>query len=244
MWNLSSGYRADYEFTSPYYPSFPTVSQSESQAVPESPDADVNQKVMREMGLVVASAHKSAIEKMHILENADDLPADPAFDSLLRQGLDTAPDADIRLAIITILISRNDVSVLPQAQALLTGDSLLEKQKRRLGYQLRSLRNPKAVPALTVLLQSQDDTTRRGAAEALWHIADRSSVPALVNALSDPNRDIRYFAVRALADITGDHEWGPEAAQFDDDQSRIIQHWKNWAADQQAPPQTPSLPKQ
>jgi HEAT repeats len=226
---LGKAYQAEYEFTSPYYPSFPVVSQTEERTAPYPADADVNQKVLRELGLVIASAQKTVTEKSRILENADELPEDKAFDGLLRQGLTTAPDADTRLAIISVLISRNDVSVLPQAQALLTGNSLPAKQKRRLGFQLRALRDPQAVPALVVLLSSEDEVTRRGAAEALWHIADRSTVPALVIALNDPARDIRYYAVRALADITGDHEWGPEASQFNEDEGRIVQHWKDWA---------------
>jgi HEAT repeat protein len=70
-----------------------------------------------------------------------------------------------------------------------------------------------AVPALTLLLKDNNQLARHETISALGEIGPGAmqAVPALIQALGDEND--RYFASRALADITG-QDFGEDAAAW------------------------------
>jgi hypothetical protein len=88
----------------------------------------------------------------------------------------------------------------------------------------------KAVPSVRRLLQSADAPLRRAAAQALWHVADASSQDAMIGALNDPDSEVRFYTIRGLAEVTGQKEWGPSSALFDEDEQTYLKHWRDWAA--------------
>ena len=61
-----------------------------------------------------------------------------------------------------------------------------------------------AVPAVAAALTHADAGVRAHAAEILGVIADPGCIPALTNALADDERDVRFAAVHALANIGGE----------------------------------------
>ena len=69
-----------------------------------------------------------------------------------------------------------------------------------------------------------------GAVEALWHIADPNTVPELLRSLQDPDEQVRFYAVRAFADIANEPGWGgPGESEFRNRQQEYLEHWQEWA---------------
>jgi hypothetical protein len=151
-------------------------------------------------------------------------------------GLRNTSDPDLHRRIQAELISRNDISELPDVCGALLADSISVNQKPVLLYVIaQHLRNEKAVPALTQLLQSHDPEVRVASAQSLWHIAAASSISALTEALSDQNSDVRYYAIRGLADVTGEQQWGPSPAEYQEHETKYRQHWLDWATQNKLP---------
>jgi HEAT repeat protein len=60
-----------------------------------------------------------------------------------------------------------------------------------------------AVPALIALLRNLDVGSRHSAAFALWKIGPKAALPALREALSDPDEFVRQSAAMAIENIEG-----------------------------------------
>lgn len=70
---------------------------------------------------------------------------------------------------------------------------------------------PTAAPAQTPA--PRDTTARMNALLELGRAGDRAAVPALIAALRDPNRDVRWVAIEALGDL-GDRRAVPALVQY------------------------------
>lgn len=217
-------------FTDLHFPSFPALPGSSLPSDLVSGESDPFHTVLAEMGAVIASPSESLNDKQVILLVSYALPSVDSFMSSLRAAEKTAADLDFKYRIQGELMSRGDLSPLPSVKLLLLQNALADKQKEILLFVIANrINNSRAVPHLKDLLQAGDLPTRRAAAEALWHIADPSSHSILVNALNDRDREVRYYATRALADSTGQREWGPAPGEFDDHEQKYVDHWRRWA---------------
>jgi len=87
--------------------------------------------------------------------------------------------------------------------------------------------SPNAAPVLAALLGSTETTVRRAAANALARIATPEVIAPLAKALDDPERDIRYYAVRGLAQATGAEV--PTLPLFYAKEAEMLGYWRNWA---------------
>ena len=96
-----------------------------------------------------------------------------------------------------------------------------------------SVTNPAAVPPLSSLVHSPYSSTREAVIEAFWHIGTRSVAPTVASALTDSDQKVRYYAVRALAAVNGQPEWGPSIPEFDEHESKYIQHWLDYSKSHQ-----------
>jgi len=114
---------------------------------------------------------------------------------------------------------------------LLDPDPRLAFTVSMLGHAMRvNLRSPRDVAALTTLLRSHDVVMRRTAASALSDIPTREAISALGHiALSDDDRDVRYFAVLGLAVGTGA---GNAIAKrlYEQDEPAMTAFWRGWVA--------------
>ena len=130
------------------------------------------------------------------------------------------------------LLYFNDVAEVPTVANLLLTNTATANQKTRLLYVIGyHVTDRRALPAITPLLQSGDDSVRVAAAKALWHIADAASIPQLSKALQDPSEEVRLYAVRAFSDIVKEPGWGtPSDAAFHDEEQKYLEHWQNWVA--------------
>jgi len=87
---------------------------------------------------------------------------------------------------------------------------------------------PGAVPTLASLLNSSAMPVRRAAASALASIGTPQIVaPLAKTALNDPERDVRYYAVRGLAQATGAEV--PTLPAFYTKEAEMLAHWRSWA---------------
>jgi hypothetical protein len=116
---------------------------------------------------------------------------------------------------------------VPQLVAALREDQTASWRASLLGkYRCSS---PRLVALLNPLLGDEDARIREAVAYALRHVADRSSLPYLIEALDDTQEDVRYFVVCALSVVTGENVF-PAKDYFQDKEAEFIRFWKDWAA--------------
>ena len=51
----------------------------------------------------------------------------------------------------------------------------------------------------------------------------------MIEALWDPDREVRYYAVVGLGEITGQNEWTPATDYFAQNEEKFLTHWREWA---------------
>lgn len=69
---------------------------------------------------------------------------------------------------------------------------------------------------------------RSSVAKAMRQMKRPESVPYLIILLDDPNQEIRYDAVIALAMIEHKSQWGPAIYIYQRNEGKFIQSWKQW----------------
>ncbi len=220
---------AEYTVANPYYPDFPAVSSLQAQPA-ESPGSDYVTAVVHEMVAVIASDIASPEEKAQILQVSYALPSSNNVIAALQEGLLRAGDDGLKQRLQSELIRLGDITELPEVARLLLTNSVSPNQKIGFLYVIgNSVRVPGALPALELLLRAGDSSIRTSAMEALWHIADPRATNVLVSGLEDPSRDVRYYAVRGLAEITGEIQWGPSISEFQEHEQQYLAHWREWS---------------
>jgi len=80
---------------------------------------------------------------------------------------------------------------------------------------------------LQAKLQDEDPAVRLEAIRRAGRIKDRPSVPYLIDRLTDSQRDVRFFAVLALREITGENMgWKHYAPP--DERDKAVKRWRKW----------------
>jgi hypothetical protein len=231
-----------YVFADRHYPSLPAIARVTTPAGSASGEAPV-QRVVAELGRVISSAEAPARDKWTVLVRAYAVPKSASFSSALQLGLQGAND-DLKYRMQAELMARDDLSQLSAAERLLLTGSLNAKQKELfLSVIANQIKNPNAAPVLADLLHSGDAETRNAAAEALWHSPDTRAVPDLVKALQDESEQVRFYAVRALAEFNHEPEWGPSRVEFQERQQQYLSYWQDWAAARPAAAGSGQTPK-
>jgi HEAT repeat protein len=180
---------------------------------------------------VLSSRGSSLSDINEILQIGYALPTTAALLQSLRAGAESE-DPYIRRALQRELIVRGDISQLPAVVNFLTSGTATGGEEYPLLYAIASRLNDKrAVPMISPLLRSSDPAKRSAGLQALWHIADAQAIPVLVDHLGDTDDDACYYAVRGLAEITHQNPWGPSPAEFQEHESKYIDHWRAWAAE-------------
>jgi hypothetical protein len=217
-----------YVFADRHYPSLPAIGLTLA-ARADSVETPL-QRVVAELGGVISSTEAPVRDKWAVLARAYAVPKSASFSSALQLGLQGASDDDLKYRIQAELMSRDDLSQLNAAENLLLAGTLSSKQKELfLSVIANQIKNPDAAPVLAGLLHSDDAETRGAAAEGLWHSADVRAVPDLVKALQDENERVRFYAVRALAELNHEPGWGPSRVEFQERQQQYLSHWQDWA---------------
>jgi hypothetical protein len=145
-----------------------------------------------------------------------------------------AHGSDLRARVFAVgaLLRRQDLTALPEAKELALSSRLAPDDDllTGLGPSVGFVEDPRAVPILTDLLGAPNTGIRRGAAAALRNTHAASAIVPLSKALYDTDRDVQYFGVIGLAEITGTiGEWAPATDTFMKDPRKYVEHWREWA---------------
>jgi HEAT repeat protein len=211
------------EILDPYYPFV--------VAAPGGPPVagSVEEQVVAEVAQVISypgSTRDGRIQAVIALQAAGTATAVAA----LKQAAGSS-DVRARVFALSALLERGDLSILPSIEALAlsspTGRD--EDLMMRVGAALGRVRDPRAIPALKELLNAPSVWVRRGAAAALHNMHDPKAVKPLASALFDSDQQVRYYGVVGLGEITGQNEWTPSIANFDQNEKKFLDHWREWA---------------
>ena len=215
-------------FTDRHYPSLPAM-RRDSASTPD-PRTPI-ELVVDELGNILASPLADAERKWSVIAIAYAIPKSiESFNSSLQVALRATADPELQHRIGAELIRRGNVTALKSAANSLSNGAVSEAAKSEyLSAIANDLRNPDAVPTLGGLVRSGTTSVRRAAMEALWHIGALSSAELLVGGLGDSDSQVRFYAVRALADIYNDPDWGPAQELFDQEENRYVSHWEQWS---------------
>jgi hypothetical protein len=216
---------SSYTFVSPYYPSLIAT-----QGVPLQ-NGSVLEKVSHQLDAVVRSADASIAQKHEALYALGSVKI-PVATNALRHALNE-PSTELQLMASAALLERNDIGGLSVAEEALShppaavpGYLILN-----IAYSIRTgLQDPQAIPALTRFMRLPGVDIRRAAAAALQRTGSAAATPGLMSALNDPDFEVRYSAVIGLAEITGDLDWHPNQEVFHAEETKYLQHWRDWVS--------------
>jgi hypothetical protein len=222
--------RDGFTVANPYYPDLPAVNVTVIGTAMDN-EEQVCQAVFHELADVLGSVEASITDKFQVLQISFAIPANAYFISSLKQGVNVATTQQLRLALQAQLLISGDVSEFAEIARELRDNAMPPQSRAGLLYAIGNwVKNPSVVPELTSLAGNHDAALRTAAAEALWHIADPTSKGTLATLLDDSDRNVRYYAVRGLADITGQNLWGPSVPEFQEHEAYYLVHWRQWAS--------------
>jgi hypothetical protein len=212
----------EYVVLNPYYP-FVVAS-------PDVPEVEGSyfDRVVAEVAQVLTSPGTTTNQRRQAIEVLGGVKTEPATRALRRAANES--DMTLRLEAIAFWLRRNDTSGLSVA-----ADVLLSSQQntedyvlKNLAFALEGIRDPKAIPSLSRLLEADDVQTRRSAAAALRHTDVEDAIKPLSRALEDSDREVRYHAVLGFAEITKQGEWGPSTSKYIEDEQHYLTYWREW----------------
>jgi hypothetical protein len=212
-----------YELVSPYYPSLAAVPGSTVQG---SSDVD---RVASSLGAVVMSEGASPADQIEAI-GALAMLTSPEIVSPLRYALNRT-DVSVRLSAAAALLQHNDMAALEPAEVAIrsSGLEIPSYLRHNLLYAIsEGVRDERAIPTLSRLFSLRDDETRRAVVTALRHTGSRVAIGTFLVALDDPDFAVRYYAVVALAEITGQTEWRPLMEDFKANEQHYLAHWREW----------------
>jgi hypothetical protein len=167
----------------------------------------------------------------------------PVFVSALKKGMG-ATNQNVSLASVEALITVGDLDTIYDLKDIFNAWSKDPKKagaQGSVGYFLEDVTDRNAVPALVELTSDTNPGVRGGATCALRHLGGDEVISALAARLSDENSDVRYEAMRALAEHMhsngeifrmGPDRWrvlAPPATDiYKKDPQTPVNNWKTW----------------
>jgi HEAT repeat protein len=181
------------------------------------------------LGQVLTGAQVSDADLFVALDALGRLRTDLARDTL-RQALKTS-SGNVHLDVARTLVARNDIAGLePVEAALLHPSGLSSNMISNLAGSLGGLKDPKSVPALKRLIETNNPYVVKGAAIALRQSGSGDALEPLSRLLNNSDEQVRYYAVVGLGEITKQDEWTPAFDEFRDHEAKYLSYWRDWAA--------------
>lgn len=219
-----------FAFTDPQFPSLP------AEPGPPLTSPDVVSAVVQELARVISSPNAEEMNKLEVMYRLESVPL-PAVTDIFQRQL-SAIDPVLRATAVSALLQRNSLQALAVARELVMNpppnvpDYLIGNIASAIG---RGVKDEKAIPILADLIRAPDARTRRSVAYALRNTASRQAIPALVAALNDSDREVRYYAVIGLGEITNQPDWRPLMEDFLANEKKYLQYWRAWATENRQP---------
>ncbi len=175
-----------------------------------------------------ASERERVLGYLRELKDSQAIPA-------IRETLPTAKGR-MRGKTLAALIRLGDVSALADAIAHVEAIPTTAPDAEQWGVgliaaELYHVKSPEAVPALLQAARSKHKLLREEAVYALRQMRRKETVPALVEALSDTDADVRYQALMGLWETVGKNgsvRGAPSRPLFDENPESHLKMWKDW----------------
>jgi hypothetical protein len=158
------------------------------------------------------------------------------FDQLTIERLNllsASPDSNVALSALAVLLKADPTSGVVRLDRYLRSNNGDPQSVAILsiGSELGEVTDQRAAPALGSLTSSTILSIRFGAVNALRKLADPGGAPSLIKELDDPDRNIRFSALKALSEIfkmKGDYS--PITRDFESKPDYYTNLWKQWWA--------------
>ena len=172
-----------------------------------------------------ASDHREVIT--YLLSNIVDAKLETAL-----KPYEDDPNLSVEGNVLYCLAENGQVEVIPKIAALQNRLSLAGEGSLSVGA-LSDFNTSDAVPYLNPLVCNANEFTRLNAMESLLNLADRTSIPYLLLALHDPDRQqvIRYQAYDTVCRLTKTHNRA-DVEDFDKHQQHYVKPLLAWWADE------------
>jgi hypothetical protein len=191
-------------------------------------------RVAQELAIVLNSTKTTLEQKLSSVEAMETVKS-PSVNTLLKDAFQISNE-QLKLGIASALLKRGDTTLLEYAvNSLLTpSQSVDPNQLFRLALSIESgIHDPDSLPQLVRLLNMKEARLRRPIAAAIRSTKSQSAIDPLSSLLEDTDPDIRYVAVIGLAEITEQHEWAPAKDEFQNNEQRYLDYWKEWSKSRQ-----------
>jgi HEAT repeat protein len=139
--------------------------------------------------------------------------------------------SEVSARAIASLVARGDEKALGRAVDLLLAPGMVRSELLA-GVRVGIDRGPLsegAIPDLRKLQSSNNPADRRSAVAAIGRMGSALGIPALVDALSDSDQDVRFAAVNGMARATGERNRTVSRPAFDRRESTYLDYWVDWA---------------
>jgi len=199
------------------------------RAVQSTDLEDAMERVLASIAAVIPAPDSSTEQKLEALYELNGV-----YDRGVINVLHTAladPNAKVQVSAVADLLRLDDVSVLDKAQSAFDAppNQVPEYLLHNLAYSISvGVKTEKVVPALRALMHARFTEARRAAAQVLGRTHDFAAVVALVPGLEDPDFEVRYETVNALATITGQSEWTTNLSSYRRDETSYLKYWRGW----------------
>lgn len=212
-----------FRFTDPIYPALPAIRNVNLSS------GTALEQVTTVLGQVFEAAQVSEWDRVSALDALGGLNSDLARDTL-RHALNNSSH-HVRLEAARTLVAHNDMSGLATVEdALLHSAGLSETMLSNLAGSLGGLHDPRAIPALKRLLETNNQNITKGAAIALRQSGSPDALAPLSHLLENSDERVRYYAVVGMGEITKQDEWTPAFDEFRDHEAKYLAYWRDWAA--------------
>jgi hypothetical protein len=212
-----------YRFSDPTYPFLPAVRGGGSTT---GPPLD---RVVAKLGETLTYERSTEVEISSAIDALATIHRDSATQTL-RQALETTK-GEVQLRIAWKLVAHNDMTGLDLVERALSHPAALSDYwLLDLAGSLGGLKDPRAVPALKRLLETNNQRIIKGAAIALRQSASADALEPLSRLLTNNDEQARYYAVVGMGEITRQDEWAPTFPEFREHEAKYVSYWRDWAA--------------
>jgi hypothetical protein len=211
-----------YTVADPVYPFLPAVSGGR---ITTGPFID---RVTAKLGEVLGDQRSTEGDISTALGTLARIPGKTVNDTL-RVALETST-GDSRLLIASKLVVRNDIAGLEVVE-----NALLDPAERSnylfstLAASLAGLKDPRSIPALKRLIETNDPRIIKSAAIALRQSGTAAALDPLSALLDNEDEQVKYYAVVGLGEITEQSEHTPAFNEFHEHEAKYLSYWREWA---------------
>jgi len=148
------------------------------------------------------------------------------------RALAASEDPAVRGIALRGLVEIKDRKAVPEAVRYLLSNTAvpgLPEVPMRVDVAIRKLDDPGLAEDVLPLLSSPDPVMRRTGLHALRNMRNPTVIPTLAAMLADPEEGVKYLAMMALAETTGENlQWAVARRIFQENPSYYIEKWQTW----------------